>query len=523
MNIKKLIRLIAVILLAHSIPAAFAENIFELRLNPSLPIPAGVKNFRTGFGVETGLDWSFSTRWGLSLSGGYSQLGIDDGSAFALVAGELGPFMQWRLKDRLTLRAGLHAGIYHYSWQDAADTKFMAGLGIQPFFHISPSVSLFANIGFSHYLFSLSEPLNTIRVGLGISLNFSEILQPQSRIVGWKIAEQRLFPVSYAWYEHNPVATVRIRNDEPNAITDVSFSFYQEQYTNQASVFAVLPRIGSGIWVDVPVTALFNESMLDLTENINVNALVQVEYRSLGAQRQASFPVDLRVYHRNAFAWDDDRRAASFVSARDPAAVYFARYTEAAVRNTLRPDLPKNLQYAAALFEALHLYKMNYVIDPASSYVELSENASALDTLNYPYQTLFYRGGDCDDLSILYCSLLEVLGVETAFITIPGHIYAAFDAGDEEWAQKNRDNLIEQGGKFWIPVEITLPAEGFFLAWRIGAQEWRSAAPDNRALFPMADSWTAYPPVSVPGAGDQLPVMPDEYLITRRLAEILGN
>jgi hypothetical protein len=42
---------------------------------------------------------------------------------------------------------------------------------------------------------------------------------------------------------------------------------------------------------------------------------------------------------------------------------------------------------------------------------------------------LYYRGGDCDDLSILYCSLLEVLGLDTAFITVPGHIYAAFDTG----------------------------------------------------------------------------------------------
>jgi hypothetical protein len=55
---------------------------------------------------------------------------------------------------------------------------------------------------------------------------------------------------------------------------------------------------------------------------------------------------------------------------------------------------------AAALFETLNLYGINYVIDPASSYVELSGNASVLDSLNYPYQTLMFRGGDCDDLSI---------------------------------------------------------------------------------------------------------------------------
>jgi transglutaminase-like putative cysteine protease len=34
-----------------------------------------------------------------------------------------------------------------------------------------------------------------------------------------------------------------------------------------------------------------------------------------------------------------------------------------------------------------------------------------------------YRAGDCDDLSILYCSLLEAIGIRTAFVTIPGHIF----------------------------------------------------------------------------------------------------
>jgi hypothetical protein len=142
------------------------------------------------------------------------------------------------------------------------------------------------------------------------------------------------------------------------------------------------------------------------------------------------------VYHRNALSWDDDRRAASFVSSRDGAARFFARYVASIVdgipADTLPANgLPRNVQYAAALFEALAAYGISYVIDPASSFVEMSEDAAALDSLNYPYQTLYYRGGDCDDLSILYCAMLEALGVDTAFITIPGHIYAAFDAGGD--------------------------------------------------------------------------------------------
>lgn len=62
------------------------------------------------------------------------------------------------------------------------------------------------------------------------------------------------------------------------------------------------------------------------------------------------------------------------------------------------------------------------MVDPQSSYVTAIQARDAVDCLKFPRQTLEYRGGDCDDLSILYCALLESVGIETAFIATPGHI-----------------------------------------------------------------------------------------------------
>jgi hypothetical protein len=76
-----------------------------------------------------------------------------------------------------------------------------------------------------------------------------------------------------------------------------------------------------------------------------------------------------------------------------------------------------------------------------------------------------------------------------------------------------------------MPVEITVPEDGILPAWRIGAQEWRAAeaGAKEHAIYPMAESWTLYPPVSVPGAGDRLPSMPTEKAIVQRLMNILEN
>jgi hypothetical protein len=436
----------------------------------------------------------------------------------------LGPFVQYQFTDRLGLRLDTNIGLYRMSFNNTVDTLGRFGAQLAGEFRLLPSVSLFAFGGYSWY--NNNPVFNTVSIGAGVNLNLQEILRPQARVRGEKIEQYRVFPVSYAWYEKNSVAKVRITNNEPNTITNVNLTFFLERYMKAGTVFAGLPRLLPGESAEFPVTALFNESMLDLTENINSNPVVIIDYQSLGAKRQASFPVQMPIYHRNAFVWDDDRRAAAFVSARVPAASLFAKYTASAVRRSLAENpgrfgnVPQNVLLAAALFEALNLYGINYVIDPASSYVELSENPAALDSLNYPYQTLMYRGGDCDDLSILYCSLLEVLDIPTAFITVPGHIYAAFDTGIQSGLAFDSP-LIEYGGKLWAPVEITVPGEGFAEAWRIGGREWQTAG-EERRLYPMQDSWELYQPVSVPGAGERLPEMPEEREIVRRLTAEMG-
>jgi hypothetical protein len=179
------------------------------------------------------------------------------------------------------------------------------------------------------------------------------------------------------------------------------------------------------------------------------------------------------------------------------------------------------VQYAAALFEALNVYGLQYIIDPNSSYVEMADNASALDSLNYPYQTLLYRGGDCDDISILFCSLLETLKIETAFITVPGHIYMAFDIGEREgWKVDGGEGLIAHEGKLWMPLEITIPQEGFYRAWRTGVREWQQAGDEGR-IYPMSTSWAVYPPVSVPGAGDRSITLPDAGAVVQAFAEAM--
>ena len=66
----------------------------------------------------------------------------------------------------------------------------------------------------------------------------------------------------------------------------------------------------------------------------------------------------------------------------------------------------RNLALAMGISTALKEYGMTYVIDPTTPYSELAGNAVAIDFIQFPMQSLEYKAGDCDDLSILNCALL---------------------------------------------------------------------------------------------------------------------
>jgi len=109
------------------------------------------------------------------------------------------------------------------------------------------------------------------------------------------------------------------------------------------------------------------------------------------------------------------------------------------------------------------------------------------DRVQYAMETIDQKGGDCDDLVILYASLLESLGIHTAFVEIRdpektiAHLYLLFATGltaeqghlisSNEKRFVLRDKLSGQK-EIWIPVETTLIEKGFEEAWKMGATEY---------------------------------------------------
>jgi len=129
--------------------------------------------------------------------------------------------------------------------------------------------------------------------------------------------------------------------------------------------------------------------------------------------------------------------------------------------------------------------KMVYISDPRAS----------VEYVQFPKQTFELKGGDCDDLSVAYCSILESVGIQTALVDykVNGeirHVNVLFNTklspGDARLITSNDSKYFirknEQGiDEVWIPVETTSLTD-FNEAWNDGVEKFNREAIDELGI-----------------------------------------
>ncbi len=326
---------------------------------------------------------------------------------------------------------------------------------------------------------------------------------PVSELRNLRIMEpvfEPVFPVLYKYYEDVAFGTLHIENVSNRTVKNINISLFvhgcMDTWRPVTETFSLEKKESR----DIELKVLFNDSIMDITEATKVTAEIEVTCEERGKEYSTQLPYSLRILDRNALSWDDDRRVAAFITAKDPAVLRFSKLAAGVSTDTVSEAVDENLRKAMGIYSLLRQLEVKYVIDPRTPYTEFSEQTGAVDFLQFPSQTLEYRGGDCDDLCTLYTALLESTGVDTAFITVPGHILPAFRLTlSAEKARKvfpRSDNLIFIDDNVWIPVEITAPQDSFVEAWRKGAGQWIENSELSQAeLYPTSEAWKEYEPV----------------------------
>jgi tetratricopeptide (TPR) repeat protein len=516
----------------------------SLALNPGLLIPLDEDGeyYKVGGNISiTGtISLPFFPPLFIPVQGGYSIIPVHFDTALSALSIGAGAGIGYNVLPKLRIQ-GWATGGYFYSFLNdksgpsGGNPFISAGAGVS--FALGRSLGMGFNASYINYL--------GLYNGLGVSLSTTYHMgrgaqaypgagsfTPEALLVDGPlqihdVAFEDVFPMFFKYYDDHPVGTAVLTNPSRDTIDNLKVTLFIKQYMDNPKQCPSETVIGKQQDLSFDLTALFTERVLEITETTKVSAEITFEYTVGGDKYRESHIETVRILDRNAITWDDDRKAAVFVTTKDPTVLTFSKNIASLIEGSGSKAINHNLRMAMAFYQALSLYGLSYIIDPTTPYKDYSKNKTAVDFLQFPRQTFQYKAGDCDDLTILYSSLLESIGIETAFITIPGHIFMAFslDLTPEE-ARKafyRDDDLIYMDGSSWIPVEITELKGGFLNAWQTGAREWREAtSKEQEGFFPTHAAWKVYEPVGLPDEGVNIVLPSSDRIINSYLQELLN-
>ena len=248
---------------------------------------------------------------------------------------------------------------------------------------------------------------------------------------------------------------------------------------------------------------LFNEP--DAYYDHFVQPVVSASYtRNRRPQRVEKTLERAYIAGKGKLSWDREGMAAAFVTPSDLAVNGMARGLVQRYDGILAGKFGyANLGKAAVLYDALGVYSISYQADQKTPFTSISDDKTIFDTVQYPSELLdmpegtSVKIGDCDDLTVLFASLLENLSIDTAFLEANepgrGHIYLMFDSGispdDTEDHFASTAEYVEWEGRVWIPVETTMFGFPFADAWRQGVNEYKRLAPRGLITAVPVQRW----------------------------------
>ncbi len=351
---------------------------------------------------------------------------------------------------------------------------------------------------------------NGFSAGISFSAHYRLGNDPDSanaifRSIRFSAAEiESVFAAMQSYYPENPFGSVNLTNVERTEIRDVVISFHQPGYMDAPSIVAEIPVLGRDETREIGLTGSFNDEIFAVEGIVPLTGQIIAEYSVRGRPARQEYSVSYDLYDKRSIVWDDDRRAGAFITPNDGAIRNYASFLRQSIERNMYPGYYREFQYAMQLYNGLPVIGCVYQSDPVAPFTEMQNNRFAVDSVSLPRETLKRGTGDCDDLTVLYNSLLESLGIPTAFITTPGHIYSAFNTGvaakDFRFFGSDRSQFIIVDGELWIPVEITMIGNGDFLeAWARGANEWNRYEGDSekRGFYVTADAQRLFRPVGL--------------------------
>jgi hypothetical protein len=321
---------------------------------------------------------------------------------------------------------------------------------------------------------SYTSELSGVQMGFGLSFMFGgmpEIL----RIEDINVIVEDIYPAYFEFYATYPIIQVAVRNLVSYSI-EVNLLSNIENYSERSQESGFI-KIAPGETEKIPVYGIFGSKLLYATQREPAIIDLSLEARA-GASHVESMSVSVTIHSRNA--WNGEVNRLRFFLTPDEEKIMNLSRSITSKNYEDNANEALNFLLARNIFNDLTQKDLYYQSDPNIPYYQD-------DYVQFAVETIEKKTGDCDDLVVLYCSLLESIGIRTAFIDVKepekeiAHLYMMFDTGltPEQGtliSTNEKKYVIRESSSgrrtIWIPVETTLVTEGFDRAWNEGATSY---------------------------------------------------
>jgi hypothetical protein len=280
-----------------------------------------------------------------------------------------------------------------------------------------------------------------------------------------------IYPAYYHFYNTYPLALVTVRNMVSYPIEVKIFSRIQG-YSDKA-MESDYYQIKRGERIDIPVMVFLGKNLQSVVKSNTATLDLQVEGRASSVYtKEISAPIV--IHARNAWNGDMDK-LSFFLTPEEDAVMTLSRNVLSG--SGYSAAMMNNFSRARLIFDRLTELGIRYYPDPNIPFYRD-------DRVQYAQETLDLGMGDCDDLAVLYRSLLESAGITASFVEVrdpekaQAHLYLMFDSELSPVqgtiiTENEKRYIIRKNAQgqetIWIPVETTLIEQGFNEAWKAGA------------------------------------------------------
>ncbi len=387
------------------------------------------------------------------------------------ISGGLGPYWMLRTKveeefvsdDQVSMESDLNFGVYGGTGMHLAVSSWF-GFNLDCKYHfvdLKPSHE-YSGFEFSTgFLFMWGRKREIFRV--------NDI----------QVMVKDIYPAYYQFYNSYPLAVVHIQNTA-NYPIEVNIKSNIKGYSERIRESGFV-EISRKEIKEIPILVFLGSQLLDLSSNETAVIDLEIEARA-GVTNKKSLSAQIMMHSKNAWNGEIDK-LRFFITPENERVLALARETAKTIPDSIPPELEK-FQIARMLFKRLQQMQIRYLSDPNVPFYKD-------DRVQFARKTLELGTGDCDDLVVLYASLLESQGIETAFVDVQdpkkpmAHVYLLFDTGiaSERGGMittNEKKYIVRKKGRggptIWIPVETTMMMNGFDEAWSAGAIQYLQEA-----------------------------------------------